>query len=295
MMDIGEPLAISDTTTSSLWIGFPNEAWIQSNVIAPIRLKDTVLGFLSLDSATPGFFTKVHADRLQAFADQAAIAIQRTNLFDRAKRAAVQEERGRLASELHDTISQTLWSVSLITERIPAIWESDQAEGRKSLTTLHQLAQSALVEMRSLLLELRPSALVNANLGDLIRQLVEIMTNRTGLEFSVKIKGQVPIPPDVQIGLYRVLQESLNNIAHHAAATHVDIIFNSRPERIDLSIQDNGRGYDPSKVGLGHMGLSIMKDRVDAIGAKLTTVSKKGEGTLIKVKWSAPKVDQLVS
>src|SRR5258708_14527840 len=184
MMDLGEPLAISDTTTSSLWIGFPGADWIQSNVIAPIRLKDKVLGFLSLDSATPGFFTPVHAERLQAFADQAAIAIQRATLYDRAKRAAVLEERSRLANELHDTISQTLWSVGLITERLPSIWEIDKDEGRKSLTTLHQLAQSALVEMRSLLLELRPSALTDAKLGDLIRQLVEIMTNRTGLNFS---------------------------------------------------------------------------------------------------------------
>lgn len=292
MMDIGQPLAIPDTSTSPMWIGFPGNDWIQSNVIAPIRLKDKVLGFLSLDSATPGFFTQVHAERLQAFADQAAIAIQRATLYDRAKQAAVQEERGRLASELHDTISQTLWSVSLITERLPSIWETDQEAGRASLATLHQLAQSALVEMRSLFLELRPSALTDAKLGDLIRQLVEIMANRTGLVFAVKIKERFPIPSDVQIALYRVLQEALNNIAHHAAATHVEITFNSRLRNIELTIRDNGRGYDPAKVALGHLGLSIMKDRITAIGAKLITTTHKGQGTSIKVKWMAPKAEK---
>jgi two-component system nitrate/nitrite sensor histidine kinase NarX len=289
MMDLGEPLAISDTTTSSQWIGFPGADWIQSNVIAPIRVKDKVLGFLSLDSATPGFFTQAHAERLQAFADQAAIAIQRATLYDRAKRAAVMEERSRLANELHDTISQTLWSVSLITERLPSIWEIDKVEGRSSLATLHQLAQSALLEMRSLFLELRPSALADAKLGDLIRQLVAIMANRTGLIFSVTIKGQYPIPPDVQIALYRVLQEALNNIARHASASHVEIYFNSRAGRIDLTIRDNGSGYDPTNIAVGHLGLSIMSDRINAIGAKLETTSPKGEGTLIKVKWIAPR------
>jgi signal transduction histidine kinase len=293
MMDLGEPLAISDTTTSSMWIGFPGAEWIQSNVIAPIRLEDKVLGFLSLDSATPGFFTQVHADRLQAFADQAAIAIQRATLIAHAKRAAVLEERSRLASELHDTISQTLWSVSLITERLPAIWELDQEAGRNSLSTLHQLSQSALVEMRSLFLELRPSALTDAKLGDLIRQLVEIMTNRTGLIFSVTIKEKHPIPSDVQVGLYRVLQEALNNIAHHAAASHVEIVFKSHLRHIELTIHDNGRGYDPAEVALGHFGLSIMKDRIEAIGAKLVITSQKGEGTFIKVKWTAPKADKV--
>jgi signal transduction histidine kinase len=222
-----------------------------------------------------------------------AFAIQQAPLYAHAKRKAVLEERSRLASELHDTISQTLWSVSLITERLPAIWELDQEAGRNSLSTLRQLAQSALVEMRSLFLELRPSALTNAKLGDLIRQLVEIMTNRTGLIFSVSIKEKYPIPPDVQVGLYRVLQEALNNIAHHAAASHVEIAFSRHLRHIDLTIRDNGRGYDPAEIGLGHLGLSIMKDRIDAIGAKLVITSQKGEGTFIKVKWTAPKVKKV--
>ncbi|MEP6985366.1 MAG: GAF domain-containing protein, partial [Chloroflexota bacterium] len=168
LIDIGKPMAIADTTTSPLWIGFPDLDWVNSNVIAPIRSNGKILGFLSLDSATPGYFTQAHAERLQTFADQAAIAIQNARLLDRAKRAAVMAERNRLANELHDTISQTLWSVSLITERLPAIWEIDHDEGRRSLITLHELAQNALAEMRSLLLELHPSSLTEAKLGDLI-------------------------------------------------------------------------------------------------------------------------------
>src|SRR5512141_928735 len=196
MMDLGEPVAIPDTSASSMWIGFPGLDWIRSNVIAPIRLKDKVLGFLSLDSATPGFFTPLHAERLQTFADQAAIAIHNARLYDRAKRAAILAERNRLANELHDTISQTLWSISLISERLPSIWDINREEGQRSLTTLYQLSQSALAEMRTLLLELRPSELTDAKLGDLIRQLAAITASRTGLDISVNVEMQDPLPPD---------------------------------------------------------------------------------------------------
>lgn len=288
MIDIGKPLAIPDTTQSSMWIGFPDLEWVNSNVIAPIRSNGKVLGFLSLDSAIPGYFTQSHADRLQAFADQAAIAIQNARLLDRAKRTAVMAERNRLANELHDTISQTLWSISLISERLPDIWELNIDEGRHSLTTLHQLAQNALAEMRSLMLELHPSSLTDTKLGDLIHNVAEIISNRTELNISVQVEHQYPIPPDVHFALYRVVQEALNNVVLHACASQVKIYFNSDAGRIDLTIQDDGLGFDPANIGAGHLGLSIMRDRVQSIGGTLEMISHKDEGTLIRVGWTAP-------
>jgi signal transduction histidine kinase len=288
LMEMGKPLAIPDTTTSPMWIGFPGLDWVNSNVIAPIRANGNILGFLSLDSATPGYFTQAHADQLQVFADQAAIAIQNARLLDRAKRAAVLAERNRLANELHDTISQTLWSISLITERLPDIWEKDEIEGRRSLITVHQLAQNALSEMRALLLELHPSSLTEAELGDLIRQIAEIIANRSGLNVSVEIKGGMPIPPDVHFALYRVVQEALNNVVLHALASSVEIVFSSYSGRVDLTIKDDGLGFDPTNIAVGRLGLSIMSDRVQNIGGTIEIISQKGEGTLIKVTWAAP-------
>ena len=288
LINLKKPLAIPDTTTSPLWIGFPNLDWVRSNVIAPIRSNGTILGFLSLDSATSGYFTQVHADRLQTFADQASIAIQNARLFDRAKQAAITAERNRLANELHDTISQTLWSVSLISERLPAIWEKDQDKGRVSLATVHQLAQTALEEMRLLLMELRPSSLIDAKLGDLIRQVAEIVGKRIGLNIVVRIEKQDTLTPEVHFALYRVVQEALNNIARHALASHIEIEFNSDGGHVDLAIQDDGIGFEPQNIGPSHLGLSIMKDRVKSIGGRLETISHKGEGTLIKVAWTAP-------
>lgn len=288
LIDMGKPLAIPDTTTSPLWIGFPGLDWINSNVIAPIRSNGKILGFISLDSATPGYFTQVQAERLQSFADQAAIAIQNAQLLDRAKHTAVMAERNRIANEMHDTISQTLWSISLISERLPDIWEKNAEEGQRVLTTLHQLTQNALAEMRSLLLELHPASLTEAKLGVLIRNIADITTNRTNLTITVRVNHDDTLPPDVHFALYRVVQEALNNIVSHALASRVEIDFTSQAGRVDLTIQDNGIGFDLANIAVGHLGLSIMADRMNNIGATLETVSQPGSGTRIKVSWTAP-------
>jgi signal transduction histidine kinase len=288
MIQVGKAMAIPDTSASPLWIGYPELEWVNSNVIAPIRTNGKILGFLSLDSATPGYFTQAHAERLQTFADQAAIAIQNARLLDRAKHAAVMAERNRMANELHDTISQTLWSMSLITERLPAIWDIDIDEGRRGLTTLHRLSQNALTEMRSLLLELHPASLTEAKLGDLITQVAEVITTRTEMNISVQIDNQEPIPPNVHFALYRVVQEALNNIVVHASASHVEIYVNSQSGHVELTIQDNGTGFNPDDIDPGHLGLSIMRDRVQNVGGTIEIISQNDRGTLIKITWIAP-------
>jgi signal transduction histidine kinase len=294
LIETGKSLAIADTTTSPMWIGPPGSDWVKSNVTAPIRSNSKILGFLSLDSAIPGYFTQVHADRLQTFADQTAIAIQNARLLDRAKRTAVLTERNRIANELHDTISQTLWSVSLITERLPALWESDIEKGRESLAFVHQLAQNALEEMRALLLELRPSAITDRKLGDLIRQVAGIIATRSGLNISVQIEEQESVPPDVHFAIYRIVQEALNNVVLHASASQVEIYYRSQSGQVELTIQDNGFGFDPEAIEPDRLGLSIIKDRVKDIGGTIETISPDGEGTLIKFIRIAPPDENLV-
>jgi signal transduction histidine kinase len=178
--------------------------------------------------------------------------------------------------------------MSLITERLPAIWGIDREEGERNLNILHQLVQNALVEMRSLLLELHPASLTSARLGDLIRQTAEIISNRTGLAIFVEIGEQEPVPQDVHFAVYRVVQEALNNVVRHASASHVDVFFSSHLGRISLSIQDNGSGFDQAKVGPDRLGISIMNDRVQDIGGTLEIESGNGLGTLVKLTWKTP-------
>jgi signal transduction histidine kinase len=110
------------------------------------------------------------------------------------------------------------------------------------------------------------------------------------LKLVVRIEGQESVPPDVHFVLYRVAQEALNNIVHHALASQIDIYFNSDTDGLDFTIQDNGLGFEPDEVGPSHLGLSIMKDRVQNVGGIIETISQKGKGTLIKVGWTAEAI-----
>ncbi len=217
-------------------------------------------------------------------------------LAQRAAEAAVAAERSRLARELHDAVTQTLFSASLIAEALPNSFERDPQEGRELLEELRHLSRGALAEMRSLLLELRPASLVEARLEDLLRQLAEAAAGRDDLSIDVCVDGEGTLPSDVHITLYRIAQESLNNVLKHARASKVDIrlCYRSSPDggspdetskAVSLRIKDDGRGFNPAVIPAGHIGLTIMHERAQAIGASLEVESKPGEGTLVAVNW----------
>ncbi len=145
--------------------------------------------------------------------------------------------------------------------------------------------------MRLLLAELRPSTLTDAELGDLLRLLGNALAGRTNIPISVTVTGQGAsqeqrvLPADVQVALYRLCQEGLNNIAKHAGASRVDIQLQYETGAIELRIRDDGRGFDPEQTPPGHYGLSMMRERATAIGATLTITSRPGQGTEIIIRW----------
>jgi signal transduction histidine kinase len=173
----------------------------------------------------------------------------------------------------------------LIAEMLPRLWDQDPDAGRRRLEDVRLLTLGALAEMRMLLLELRPSALIDTKLADLLRQLAAALTGRKRLPVALRLDGERAVPPDVQVALYRVAQEALNNIAKHARATAVELRLRSHTRGVALSISDNGRGFDASGIGADHFGLRIMRERADAIGARLTVRSRPGAGTCIRVVW----------
>jgi signal transduction histidine kinase len=188
---------------------------------------------------------------------------------------------------------------------LPTLWESDQAEGRQLLGELRQLTRGALAEMRTLLLELRPAALVEADLGDLLRQLAESVSGRSGIPVIVTLEGcPLPdLPDDVHVALYRIAQEALNNVVKHAQAQQADVrlrCFRNREGteedggaewgaavRVELRITDNGRGFDPATIAPDHLGLGIIRERGQAIGATLRIESQVGKGTVVEVAWNS--------
>ena len=209
-------------------------------------------------------------------------------LAQKAAEAAVAAERTRLARDLHDAVTQTLFSASLTAEALPDLWAADQAEGLRTTEELRQLTRSALAEMRTLLLELRPSAVTQAKLEDLVRQLIEATVSRVRIPMHFSAEGQRTLPDEVKVALYRIAQESLNNVVKYARAQQVTVDLRQQPMGVRLSVSDDGVGFDPDAVGPGHMGQRIMRERADAIGARFAVHSEIGHGTVVTVTWLDP-------
>lgn len=259
----------------------PGMHMIQSYVAAPIHLRGDLSGFLFLSSKTPAYFSQVHADRLQVFAGYAAIALQNAQLFEQAQELATMKERQRLARSLHDAVSQTLYSTSVIAEALPLLWKRDPAQGEYHLSQLRRLTRGALAEMRTLLLALRPNNLIEADFNDLLHHLTEALQGKTHIEVALDIEETHPLPEDVQTNLFFIAQEALNNVVKHAEASKVAVYYNSTRDQIELNVVDNGRGFDTAQVVPTSMGLGIMTERAEAVDASLQITSQIGQGTRI--------------
>ncbi len=178
-----------------------------------------------------------------------------------------------------------MFSASLIAEVLPRLWESKPEEGRRRLAELRELTRGALAEMRTLLLELRPSALVEADLGDLLRQLAESITGRARVAVRLEIEGEHAPPLDVKVALYRIAQEALNNVAKHAGASQASVCLRCGLDAVELDVSDDGRGFDISAIPPDHLGVGIMRERAETIGATLQIESQVGQGTRVAVVW----------
>jgi len=209
-----------------------------------------------------------------------------TELSEKAAAEAVTADRTRLARDLHDAVTQTLFSASLTAEVLPDLWDMDVDEARRSTEELRQLTRGALAEMRTLLLELRPATLTQTRLSDLIRQLCEAFIGRSRLPIKLSIEGDCKLPPEVQVACYRIAQESLNNVFKYARATQVDVNLFTTPACVRFVVCDNGIGFDSSTAKPTSLGMRIMHERAEAIGADLHVSSTPGSGTCVEMTWN---------
>jgi PAS domain S-box-containing protein len=278
----------------------------------PLAVKGRFIGGLGLAHEKRNFFTFNHANLALSVADQAAITMVNTELYEHAGDLAALQERQRLAQNLHDAVNQSLFSAGLIAEVLPRLWDRDQVEARRSLEVLRRLTRGALAEMRALLAELRPSVLTDSSLGDLLRQLSNAFTGRTNVPVSVTITGEHVLPAEIQVALYRICQETLNNIVKHAKASQVEIdlqydaiaaddsgktqTFSSLshsylPQEVvvssvEMCIRDDGLGFESGELTApGHYGLGMMRERAEAVGAQLIVTSQPGHGTEVRLHW----------
>jgi len=211
--------------------------------------------------ANAGLLEQRNAERTEALNNANEL------LREKATQDAVTAERTRLARDLHDAVTQTLFSATLIAEVLPELWEKNRQEGDRRLQELRQLTCGVLAEMRTLL-----------------RQLTDALVGRARNNIQLRCSGEKKLPADVQAGLYRIAQESLYNIVKHARATQAVVTLNMN-ETVRLKISDDGGGFDPSIVTPDHIGLRIMRERAESIGAQFRVDSQAGEGTQISVIW----------
>lgn len=210
---------------------------------------------------------------------------ERKRMERAAQEAAARAERERLARDLHDAVSQNLFSAGLISELLPELWEINQVEARSSLDKLRQLIRATSAEMRTMLLELRPDSLTEATLDFLLGHLSESLSSRAGVAVETALDEGCQVPLEVKIALYRVVQEAFNNIVKHARASQVWLTLRCGHDRVKIIVKDNGRGFDPELELPGHMGVGIMHDRAAQIGGTLLLESAAGQGTRIEVQW----------
>lgn len=260
----------------------------------PLVVRAETYGALTLYYIGPHQTDDEEIALVTSFCDQAALAIENARLRSQIELDAVAAERNRLARDLHDSVTQTLFSASLIAEVLPSVWKRDPQMVEEGLGELRQLTHGALAEMRMLLLELRPNSLQEARLEDLLRQLAESVSGRMRKPVQLQVEGQIVLPRDVRLAFYRIAQEALNNIVKHAQADEISISLRCTAETQadlcnggELCVVDNGCGFNQYNIPTDHLGVNIMKERAESIGALFSIESREQCGTKISVQWKA--------
>jgi signal transduction histidine kinase len=202
-----------------------------------------------------------------------------------AKEAAAYDERQRLARDLHDSVSQTLFSAATIAETLPRIWERDPEKSLQHLQQIVTLNRGALAEMRVLLWELRPEAILRAELSEMAQYLIEAAKGRARINAEMIENGPpMPLTDDAKLMIYRILQESINNILKHSRAKNFTVEIHYQPDHIRIQIKDEGQGFDIQRTTAG-IGLSSMRERAEKIGAIFSIQSEIGKGTTVTLRW----------
>ena len=253
----------------------------------PMMVKYRNLGILILHHRQGNYYTENHAELALAFASQVSLAIENAQLYEQAQQVAVMRERQRLARELHDSVSQALYSIALgartaqtLTDR-SSIDEQTRSGLSEPIEHVLALAESALVEMRALIFELRPESLELEGLVAALTKLAEAHQARHKTKANIDMCPEPPLSVEKKQVLFRVSQEALHNIGKHARATQITIALSMTDGLVSLEIMDNGKGFDPNQPSSG-LGLRSMQERVEHIGGNYLLESTPGQGTRIE-------------
>lgn len=277
-----------DARTSGLYRG--TRAWMA----LPLKSREQVMGVLRVDHVEPDYFDEERMRLLAAVSSQTGLAMRHAQLLAREKDLAVVAERNRIARDLHDAVSQTLFAANVIAGTLSRLAERldhpDAPALREQAEVLARLNRGALAEMRMLLFELRPDALKSTPLAELLQHAADAMASRGGIELTRRIGREDRLDDAVRVQIYRIVQEALSNIVRHSGASNALLEWRPDPQGRGgrLHIVDDGHGFDMAQARPGHFGLGNMAERAAAIGAAWALQSAPGEGTEIVLDLPGP-------
>jgi signal transduction histidine kinase len=290
MIDTQQPVLIEDVNAANAiaeakrrrmieYFGAVPE-YSQSSMSAPLVTGGRVTGVLIVNSAKPGNYTPDMSKFISAIAGMISTSIERARLHDKSLEAATLTERGRIARELHDSVSQSLFGIVLGLRTMDA----SNTLSREAFDYVFQLAEAALSDTRALVFELRPEYLEREGLIAALKKQASTVCTRHNVNAYLDLGHEEPqLPLAEKEALYRIAIEAVQNAIKHAQASIVRLELRTPPGELFLSITDNGIGFDTNHDYAGHFGLRTMRERADAIGGRCSVLSKPGFGATILV------------
>ncbi|WP_418956287.1 GAF domain-containing sensor histidine kinase [Streptomyces tritici] len=293
MLHKAEPERLADVRKDPRFEGWPAAHPEMSDFLGlPVRDGDETLGALFLANkrcAKPAGgcgFTAEDEELLGILAQHAAIALTNARLYERSRELTIAEERSRLAHELHDAVSQKLFSLRLTAQAAAALVDRDPARAKGELQQVAALAAEAADELRAAVVELRPAALDEDGLVHTLRTQIQVLDRAHDARVTFDSCGVRALPAAQEEALLRVAQEALHNALRHSGAARVEVALVRRGQGALLTVTDDGRGFEPGAVRKAgrHLGLVSMRDRAGGVGGRLTVTSAPGRGTTIEME-----------
>ncbi|HEY9375326.1 GAF domain-containing sensor histidine kinase [Streptomyces sp.] len=293
MLHKAEPERLADVREDPRFGGWPAAHPVMSDFLGlPVRDGDEILGALFLANKRcpkPGGgcgFTADDEELLSILAQHAAIALTNARLYERSRELTIAEERSRLAHELHDAVSQKLFSLRLTAQAAAALVDRDPARAKDELQQVAALAAEAADELRAAVVELRPAALDEDGLVHTLRTQIQVLDRAHTAKVTFDSTGVRALPASQEEAVLRVAQEALHNALRHADAALVEVALVRLGQGARLTVADDGRGFEPGAVRKAgrHLGLVSMRARAGGVGGRLTVTSAPGRGTTIEME-----------